>query len=178
MRKSFIFFILFLIPLYELGAEMSVDPITPEQEKMMNLLYNEVEIAIQEGNPPFAAIITDAENNILAISHNQANTKKLAISHAEIEAIQIACASIGKKKLHNCILYANAESCAMCSGAIIKSGIAQVIYGAPHEEGSSPDLYLREINEKANPRLKIREGFMKDKFNEQIKRGRDQQSHK
>ena len=83
--------------------------LSPEQERIMNLVYDEVEVAIQEGNPPFAAIITDWENNILAASHNQANTKQLAIAHAEIEAIQLACKILGKKKLEGCILYANAN---------------------------------------------------------------------
>lgn len=148
--------------------------LSPEQEKIMNLVYEEVEIAIQEGNPPFAAIITDSENNILSIAHNQANTKQLAIAHAEIEAIQLACKILGKKKLDGCILYANAESCAMCSTAIVKSGISQVFYGAPHENGSNPDLHLCEINKKSTPHLKIHEGFMKSKFVEQINRGRNQ----
>jgi len=40
--------------------------LSPEQEKIMNLVYEEVEIAIQEGNPPFGAIITDSENNNLS----------------------------------------------------------------------------------------------------------------
>lgn len=147
--------------------------LSPEQERIMNLVYDEVEIAIQEGNPPFAAVITDSKNNILAVAHNQANTKQLAIAHAEIEAIQSACKILGKKKLDDCILYANAESCAMCSTAIIKSGISQVFYGAPHEKGSNPDVHLREINKKATPQLKAYGGFMKDKFIEQIKKGRD-----
>lgn len=146
--------------------------LSEEQERMMNLVYEEVEKGIQEGNPPFAAVITDCENNILALAHNQANTKQLAIAHAEIEAIQIACKVLGKKKLEGCILYANAESCAMCSTAIIKSGISQVFYGAPHEKGSNPDAHLLDINSKANPKLKVHGGFMEDKFNEQIRRGR------
>jgi tRNA(adenine34) deaminase len=145
-----------------------------EQERILNLVYEEVEIAIQEGNPPFAAIITDPENNILAVAHNQANTKQLAIAHAEIEAIQLACKKLKKKKLDGCILYANAESCAMCSTAIIKSGISQVFYGAPHEKGSNPDVHLLEINKKATPQLNIQGGFMREKFIEQINRGRNQ----
>lgn len=145
-----------------------------EEEKILNLVYEEVEIAIQEGNPPFAAIITDSENNILAVAHNQANTKQLAIAHAEIEAIQLACKLLGKKKLDGCTLYANAESCGMCSTAIIKSGITQVFYGAPHEKGSNPDVHLLEINKKATPQLSFQGGFMREKFIEQINRGRNQ----
>lgn len=143
-----------------------------EHDRLMNLLYEEVEIAIEEGNSPFAAIITDSQNNILAKTHNQVNTKQLIIAHAEMEAIRMACEVVGNKKLNDCILYVNAESCAMCAGAIIKSGITHVFYGAPHESGSSPDVYLREINEKAHPKLQIEGGIMKDKFMEQIKRGR------
>lgn len=148
--------------------------LSPEQEQIMNLVYEEVEIAIQEDNPPFAAIITDSRGKCLAVSRNQANTKQLAIAHAEIEAIQIACKFLGKKSLEGCTIYVNAEPCAMCSTAIIKSGITQVIYGAPHESGSNPDIYLSEVNKKTTPKLKIYGGFMKDKFFEQIKRGRDQ----
>ena len=76
-----------------------------------------------------------------------------------------------KKKLNGCTLYVNAESCAMCSGAVIKSGINEVFYGAPYEKGSTPDIYLREINKKAVPKLKIVGGIMQEKFMEQIKRG-------
>lgn len=148
--------------------------LSPQQEGIMNLVYEEVEVAIQEGNPPFAAIITDSQNKILAVAHNQANTKQIAIAHAEIEAIQMACKTLGKKKLDNCILYANAESCGMCSTAIIKSGISQVFYGAPHENGSNPDLHLQEVNKKTTPQLRVHGGFKKDKFIEQIKRGRNQ----
>lgn len=147
---------------------------SPEQERILNLVYEEVEITIQEGNPPFAAVITDSKNNILSIAHNQANTKQLAIAHAEIEAIQLACKILAKKKLDGCILYANTESCGMCSTAIIKSGISQVFYGAPHENGSNPDVHLLEINRKATPQLIVQGGFMRKKFIEQISRGRSQ----
>lgn len=141
--------------------------------EMMALVYEEVEAAILSGNPPFAAIITDSEGRIIAKAHNQANTKKLAIAHAEIEAIQQACKTLGQKYLHNCILYVNAESCTLCAGAIIKSGILQVYYGAEPEANSSPDLYLRAINETAKPPIKIQGGFMADKFKEQIQRGKN-----
>lgn len=142
-------------------------------EKLMNLVYEEVELAIKEGNPPFGALITDDKDNVIARAHNQANTKNIAIAHAEIEAIQIACSKLKQKKLNGCTLYVNAESCTMCSGAIIKSGISEIFYGAPYEKGSTPDIYLREINEKATPKLKITGGIMQEKFIEQIKRGRE-----
>lgn len=138
----------------------------------MRLVYEEVELAIYEGNPPFAALIVDEEHKVLARAHNLSNSKQVSISHAEIEAIYKACATLGKKKLKSCCLYVNAESCAMCAGAIIKSGIRRVVYGAPYEQGSNPEIYLREINERALPQLEILSGIMSDQFAEQIRRGR------
>ncbi len=131
-----------------------------------------MEIAIRDGNSPFAAIITDSNNNIIVKTHNKANTKNLAIAHAEIEAIQEATKILGKKRLDGYVIYVNAESCAMCAGAIIKSGISKVLYGAPHAIGSNPEIYLEEMNERANPKLIIHSGIWANQFMEQIKRGR------
>lgn len=146
--------------------------ITDQQKVWMQLVYEEVELAILEGNPPFGAVIIDPQNNIIAKAHNQTNSRQIGIAHAEIEAIYMACKILGTKKLTGCSIYVNAESCAMCAGAIIKAGITHVYYGAPYEEGSNPNIYLREINEKAHPKLVIQGGIMKEKFMEQIKRGR------
>jgi tRNA(Arg) A34 adenosine deaminase TadA len=71
-----------------------------------------------------------------------------------------------------------AESYVMCTGAIIKAGIVEVFYGAPHENNSNPEIYLQEINESANPKLKIQGRIMGEKFLEQIKRGRTEQLKK
>ncbi len=145
----------------------------------MQLVFEEVERAIQEGNPPFAALITDSDNNIITIARNQQNTKKICIAHAELEAISNACVILCQKQLTGCKIYTNAESCAMCSGAIIKSGISHVFYGAPFEQGSNhnPNIYLREINEKATQKLVVEGGFMQDIFQEQIQRGRNVLCH-
>jgi len=138
-------------------------------KKFMKLVYEEVELAVKEGNPPFAALITDDKDYIIAISHNQTNTKNMIVAHAEIEAISMANLTLNQKKLHGCKLYVNAEPCAMCSGAIIKSGIKIVFYGASH---SSPDIYLEEINERTTDKLNITGGVMEENFAEQIKRGK------
>ena len=152
--------------------------ITAQQESFMDLVYEEVELAIREGNPPFASLIVDPQNNIIAKAHNQTNIKKSCIAHAEIEAISLACTSLGQRKLNGCSIYVNAESCVMCAGAVIKSGITHVYYGAPHEEGSNPQIHLRGVNETAHPKLQIYGGIMSEKFIEQVKRGREKLSPK
>lgn len=146
--------------------------LAPEHLYFMNLVYEEVEIAIQTGNPPFAALIIDSSNTIIAKTHNQSHSKNCMIAHAEIEAIHIGCRTLEHKRLDGCTMYVNAESCAMCATAIIKVGIDQIFYGAAHEAGSNPNIYLNEINEWTDPKLRVFGGIMEEKFAEQILRGR------
>lgn len=167
-----IFVTIFCLILTFVSFGTTSNPKSLQLDEIMQILYNEVEIAISEKNSPFAAIITDSNNNIIVKTHNKSNTKNLAIAHAEIEAIQEASRILGKKRLEGYNIYVNAESCAMCAGAIIKSGISKVFYGAPHEIGSNPEIYLEEINERANPKLIIQSGIWANQFWEQIKRGR------
>ena len=59
-------------------------------EKLMNLVYEEVELAIEEGNPPFGALIADNKGNIIVRTHNQAipnETQKLVLERAKIPGI-------------------------------------------------------------------------------------------
>ena len=53
-----------------------------------------------------------------------------ALSHAETEAIQAACAAIGDWRLSDCTLYVTLEPCPMCAGAILNARVGTVVYGA------------------------------------------------
>ena len=139
---------------------------------LMKQVFDEVEKAISSGNAPFAAIVTDASYQIVARAHNKANTHACAIDHAEILAMREACQNTGQKYLHGHKIFVNAESCAMCSVAIIKSGINEVYFGCPPETSSNPNLYLCAVNEVADPKLSITGGLMSDSFLDQVRRGR------
>lgn len=45
------------------------------QEKLMRVVMKEVDIAISEGNSPFAAILIDDKGNIIGKAHNTAKLK-------------------------------------------------------------------------------------------------------
>lgn len=66
-------------------------------EKCAKLVYDEVELAIDEGNPPFAAVIVDENGRVVARTHNQASSRNMAIAHAELEASQAACIALKQK---------------------------------------------------------------------------------
>ena len=55
---------------------------------------------------------------------------KNALAHAEIMAINDACRRLGGWRLWQCTLYVTLEPCPMCTGAILNSRLARVVFGA------------------------------------------------
>ena len=55
-----------------------------EKENLMKIVMEEVDIAIKEGNSPFAAILIDTKGNIIEKAHNTAKSMCNPILHAEI----------------------------------------------------------------------------------------------
>ena len=77
--------------------------------------------------PVGAVIVKDGV--IIARGFNTRETTKCATHHAEIVAIEEACARLGGWRLIGATLYVTMEPCAMCAGAIINSRIDRVVYG-------------------------------------------------
>ena len=90
----------------------------------------EAEKAAAIGEVPIGAVIV-RNGEIIARAHNERETGKDATRHAEIIAIEKACASLGGWRLIGCDLYVTLEPCPMCAGAIVNSRVVRVIYGAP-----------------------------------------------
>jgi tRNA(adenine34) deaminase len=86
--------------------------------------------------------------------------------HAEIIAINEALKKINTRYLSDCELYVTLEPCAMCTGAIIHSGIKRVYIGATDEKegccGSRNNLLL-------NTKTEIYHGINEDECKSIIK---------
>lgn len=94
------------------------------------------EEAAKEGEVPVGAVaVWDGE--IVGRGRNRREKDKNALAHAEIEAINEACRTLGGWRLWKCDLYVTLEPCPMCTGAIINSRIKKLVYGASdHKAGS------------------------------------------
>lgn len=105
--------------------------------------------AAAEGEVPVGCIITDGER-VVGRGRNRRETAKNALSHAELEAIDEACRTLGGWRLWRCTLYVTLEPCPMCAGAIINARIPRVVYGAPDQKagscGSLTDLFALPYN--------------------------------
>lgn len=79
-----------------------------------------------EGHHPFAAIIADAQGNVIAQAMNASSSDRTA--HAEMNALRIASSRHSPETLAGATMYTNAEPCAMCAGGTYWSGVGRVVY--------------------------------------------------
>lgn len=97
-------------------------------EFMQKALELANESALECEVPVGAVIVRDGE--IVGTGRNRREFGKNALYHAEIEAINNACKTLGGWRLWQCDMYVTLEPCPMCAGAIINSRIKNVYYGA------------------------------------------------
>ena len=82
-----------------------------------------------EGEVPVGAVVVK-DNKIVGTGRNRREYGKNALYHAELEAIDSACKTLGGWRLWQCDLYVTLEPCPMCAGAIINARIKTVYFGA------------------------------------------------
>lgn len=95
----------------------------------MALALEAAKRAFDEGEVPVGAVIVK-NGEVVSSGQNRRETGKNALYHAEIEAIDAACKTLGGWRLPGCTLYVTLEPCPMCAGAVINSRIERVVYGA------------------------------------------------
>ncbi len=72
-----------------------------EQEKFMKAALRLAKKSAEEGEVPVGCVIV-CDGKIVGRGRNRRETKKTALSHAEIEAIGKACKKLGGWRLHRC----------------------------------------------------------------------------
>lgn len=100
-----------------------------EKERYMHEALKQAKKAASIGEMPVGAVIV-RHGEIIARGYNKRETKKNAVLHAEMVAINRACKKLGGWRLPECEMYVTLEPCPMCAGAILNSRIECVYYGA------------------------------------------------
>lgn len=115
--------------------------------------------------PVGAVIVKNGE--ILATAFNKRESKKNAVAHAEILAIEKACKKLGDFRLVGCDIYVSLEPCVMCTGAILNARLENVYFGASITNGS---ISAKEIVEKSelNHKSNIEGGFFEEECSDLV----------
>ncbi|MFC6039635.1 tRNA adenosine(34) deaminase TadA [Paenisporosarcina macmurdoensis] len=138
-----------------------MDVFKKDQTYMLEALV-EAEKAAILGEVPIGAVIV-YQNEIIARAHNLRETTQNATTHAELLAIQQACAKIGNWRLEDMTLYVTLEPCPMCAGAILQSRIPRVVYGARDVKAGCVDSLYRLLNDpRFNHECEVTEGILAD----------------
>ena len=113
-----------------------------------------------EGEVPVGCVIV-RNGEIVGRGRNRREQVRNALSHAEIEAINDACRTLGGWRLWECTLYVTLEPCPMCAGAIVNARIPRVVFGASDEKcgacGSVCDIFNMGFNHHPKVEQGIRE---------------------
>src|SRR5262249_23287752 len=81
------------------------------------------------GNHPFGAILVDAAGQLLVEWEQGYRPARDRPAQRERLLASRACGPYEPRILAACTIYASAEPCAMCAGAIYWSGIGRVVFG-------------------------------------------------
>ncbi|QMU07089.1 nucleoside deaminase [Levilactobacillus suantsaii] len=132
---------------------------TVAQRHYMQEALFEADQAAIIGEVPIGAVIVH-DDQIIGRGHNLREHANDATLHAEVLAIEEACATLKSWRLEDCQLYVTIEPCLMCSGAIINARIPTVFYGAPDPKAGAVDsLYTTLTDSRLNHTVTVADGL-------------------
>ena len=139
-----------------------------EQEKFMKAALKLAQKSAEEGEVPVGCVIV-YDGKIVGRGRNRRETKKTALSHAEIEAIGKACKKLGGWRLHKCDLYVTLEPCPMCAGAIVQARIQRVVIGSMNPKAGCAGSVLNVLQtEGFNHQVEIETGILGEECSQML----------
>ena len=124
--------------------------------------------AAAEGEVPVGCVVVSSDGRIVGRGRNRREKGKNALYHAEIEAIDEACRTLGGWRLPSSTLYVTLEPCPMCAGAIINARVARVVYGADDMKAGSVKTLVRLFDLPYNHKPEVISGVLADECAAQL----------
>ncbi len=125
------------------------------------------------GGPFAAAVFEQASGRLISVGVNRVVPENSSLAHAEVLAIGLAQASLGTYDLGGSgrprlQLVSSSQMCAMCLGAVVWSGVGEVVYSTTSgdviatvgfDEGPTPPDYSHQL---AHRGITVVAGIMRD----------------
>jgi tRNA(adenine34) deaminase len=124
-------------------------------EQYMREALKEAERALAAKDRPIGCVIVH-QGQVLARAHHQVKLLRDPTAHATIIAITQAANALQSDQLPEAVVYVTQEPCAMCTGALLLSGAAKVVFGAEDQKrGACGSVMDITNNERINRRLVV-----------------------
>lgn len=137
------------------------------EEAAMELALEQASLAAAEGEVPVGAVVLQGDR-VVGVGRNRREGDKQALAHAELEAIAMACRTLGGWRLLGCTLYVTLEPCPMCAGAIINARIERVSYGARDPKAGSCGSVINLFELPYNHKPALQGGLLEERCSAQL----------
>ena len=137
----------------------------------MQIALDLAQTAAAEDEIPIGAVVVNSQTNeIVAGAHNLTQHKLDSTAHAEILAIQKACAKLGTNRLRGMNLYVTLEPCTMCAAAISFARIENLYIGTLDKKGGGVINGVRFYDSPScNHRPHVEYGFLQEECSQILK---------
>ncbi len=126
-----------------------------DKEYYMGVAIEEAKKAYNMEEVPIGCVIV-YNGSIIGRGSNSRISDKNPLMHAEIKAINEACAVVGDWRLEGCTLFVTVEPCPMCSGAILQARIDEVVFGASNPKAGCCGSILNMMDDdRFNHKVKV-----------------------
>ncbi len=131
-------------------------------DRWMEEALDEAREAAAQGEVPVGAVVA-CEGQVVVRAHNQRESSRDPLAHAELLAIRAAAEALGRWRLTGCTLVVTLEPCAMCAGAVVNARIERLVFGAHDARaGAAGSLYNIVQDPRLNHRAEVVQGVRAD----------------
>ncbi len=128
----------------------------------MEKAIQEAEKALNNGEFPVGSVLV-YNNEILVASHKK-STAENELDHSEIETLrELALLKDKNIKKEEILFFTTLEPCLMCLGAIVLSGIKNIVYAYEDVMGGAANIDLKKITPIYDKNVKIVSGILREK---------------
>ena len=129
-------------------------------EAFMQQALAAAEDAARIGEVPVGAVVVVGDQ-VVAVAHNERETKNDPTAHAEVVALRRAAAALGSWRLLGADIYVTMEPCPMCAGALVNARLRRVVYGCDDPKaGAARTLYRLLDDSRLNHRVEVVPGVL------------------
>ena len=137
-----------------------------KHEHFMRIALEAAAIADSEGNMGVGSLIVRGDE-IVGRGRNQIRTAKNPMIHAETDAINDACKTLGTDDLAGSTLYTTMEPCPMCAGALLNARVADWVVGGRFKAIGRTDLgrySIESFAEYVGADIRITSGVLQQEY--------------